>query len=270
MKNYIGLFLITLLISCNKDSIPTENLVSTITWEFTPISEYANSGEFGDIIEYYNEDNLITSKEYFLAPDEISISSYTYNNDGKLKIYEGEGQYIEYSNNNKLRMNKVVYDSSLKSLQYYQEYEYSNSKLTFRYHFSRDSFLVSTAQNFYSSNILDSTYHYFANDIDSMEGKVIYQYNENNNLTHESGWKWSIENQGFYKVSESFYEYENKKLTRTETSSDRDGFLRTIYKYFYDEFGRPNKQEIYYEDVYMGYYDIIYSSDKTDYEKPEL
>ncbi len=270
MKNYIGLFLITLLISCNKDSLPPENLVSTITWEFTPTSEYADSGEFGDIIEYYNEDNLITSKEYSLATDDIRVSSYTYNNDGKLKNYEGEGWDIEYSNENGLRMKKAAYDSSLKSLQYYQEYEYSNSKLIFKYHFSRDSFLVSTAQNFYSSNILDSTYHYFVNDIDSIEGKVIYQYDDNNNLTHESGWKWSVENQEFYKVSESIYKYEDNRLTRTETSSDRDGFLRTIYKYFYDDFGRPNKQEIYFEDVYMGYYDIIYSSDKTDYIKPEL
>lgn len=271
MKNSIRiLFVILLLTSCKKDSIPPENLVSTITWEFTQISEYADSGEFGDIIEYYNEDNLITSKENFLSTDEIRVSSYTYNNDGELKIYEGEGWYIEYYYENGLRMKKVAYDNSLKSLQYYQEYEYSNSKLIFKYHFSRDSFLVSTAKNFYTSNILDSTYHYFANDVDSIEGKVIYQYDDNNNLLEESGWKWSVENQQFYLVSKSYYEYENNRLTISETRTDDNELFGFIKKYFYDSEGRKNKIEIYYEDILLGYYDISYSSNNSDFVVPAL
>lgn len=268
MKNSIRiLFIIILFTSCEKDSISPENLISTITWKFTPISEYA---DFGDIIEYYNEDNLITSKELFFSTDEIRVSSYIYDKDGKLNIYKGEGSYIEYFYVNGLRVRKVAYDNSLNSLQYYQEYKYSSSKVIFKYHFSPDRFLVGTTQNYYTSNTLDSTYHYFVNDVDSIEGKVIYQYDERNNLTEVRGWKWSVENQEFYLVSKSFYEYENNRPTRTETRSERDSFLGTIYKYFYDDFGRLNKEEIYYEDVYMGYYDIIYSSDNTEYIKPEL
>jgi hypothetical protein len=86
----------------------------------------------------------------------------------------------------------------------------------------------------------------------------------------ESGWKWSVENQQFYLVSKSYYEYENNRLTRSETRTDDNELFGFINKYFYDSEGRKNKIEIYYEDILLGYYDISYSSNNSDFVVPAL
>jgi hypothetical protein len=274
MKNSTGiLFLIILLTTCKKDSIPPENLVSTITWEFTWLSDIPNNRFHDKYIEFYNEDNMITQKEeLYYSSGDIRNDYYEYDNNKNLVEFssDGQGLHTTYYYENGLRIKKEVFDISKKFFQYYRLFEYMNSMLHKTYHYNRDGILVSTTQNFYTSNLLDSTYHYFGNNLDSIEGKVTYHHDTSGNLIEENRWKWSVETQNFYPISKSIYEYTNGNLNRTETRTEENELFGFIYKYSYEDNGRKNRIEIYYEDQLLGYYDATYSSNNIEFIIPEL
>ncbi len=272
MKTIIKIFvLVFILSSCDNDELIEKSF--TITWEFTSISDFTSNRFEDKYIEFFNEDNLIIRKEeFYYSSGEIRNDYYKYDNSKNLIEYssDGQGLHAVYYYENGLRIKNEVFDISKKFFQYYKLFEYSNSILNKTYYYNRDSILVSTSQNFYTSILLDSTYHYFGNKLDSIEGKVIYHYDTSRNLIEENGWKWSLENQSFYPISKSFYEYENGNLTRTETRKEGNELFGFIYEYSYDDKGRKNKIEIYYEDQLLGYYDATYSSNNNEFIIPKL
>lgn len=265
------LIVIILLSSCEKDEPIDETTI--IIWEFTSTPNTPSNTFCDKSIEYYNSDNLITHREeFYYSSGEIRNDYYEYDNNKNLLEFssDGQGLHISYNYEDGLKAKKEVFDVSEKFLQYYKLFEYSNSMLYKTYHYSRDSILMSTTQNFYDSNVLDSIYHYFGNNLDSIEGKVTYHYDTSDNLIEKNGWKWSVETQSFYPISKSIYEYSKGNLIRTETRTEGNELFGYIYKYSYDDSGRKNRIEIYYEDHLLGYYDATYSSGNTNFIIPEL
>ncbi len=256
--------------SCKKDEFPTEISDSVVKKKFIASSSYADPMEFPDISEYYNADNFITKRELIFPSGEIRTEIYTYNDQLQLVTYEGNGSYVEYEYENNFLKKKVTRDDQLGSLQNYKEYEYSGSKLVKTGYFNRDSFQLSNSLYYYSANTLDSTYIYFRANTDSIEGKKIYQYDSNGHLTREYAWKWSHDDQNFYLVSTRFSEYQDNKLIRKEIRTEGNELFGFIDKFYYGEDGRLIKNEVYYEDIMLGYYDITYTTKNTEHNIPGI
>lgn len=265
---YQILMLALLLAACRKDE-PVNKPV-TVTWKLNTQSDYLKQREFDHQIEYYDENHRITHKEYYSA-DTVTTATYSYNNEGQLVAYNWElyGAY-RYSYENGLLLKKEYLDHELKFLQYSLVYEYTDEVLQKQYYYNRYGTLKSIIQNYYSSGNLDSTYHYFTVNPDSIEGKAIYTYDGNHHKLGESNWKWSNEKREFYPVSKISYEYENDQLTRIDARNGNNELLGLLYVYKYDDRGRKNRIEMYYYDQFLGSYDAAFSSNIDEYIIPEL
>lgn len=269
MKTILQILILTfILISCKKNELPNE--LSTVTWKLNSLIDGLNKREYEKIIEYYDDYNTITKKEYY-STDIVYTDTYKYNNEGQLIEFKGEltGSY-KYDYKNGLLVKKEFYDFEQKFLQYYDVFEYSNSVLEKKYHYNSNSILTSTLVYYYSSDKLDSIYHFYQNNLDSIEGKEVYIYDTSNNLIKTQGWKWSEQEQQFYPAGKDIYNCENKKRTRMEMRDENNELLGLIYDYKYDSKGRMYKIEIYSDDGLLGYYDATFSKDNYEYTIPEL
>lgn len=261
------LLLAVLLAGCIKEE-PDPQPIS-VTWKLNTQSDFLKEREFDRQIEYYNENHMITHKEYH-SVDTFSTATYVYNNDRQLVEYAWKlhGIYRYYYENG-LMHKKEYLDYELKSNQYTNIYEYPNADLHKKYFYDRYGTLRSTVLSYYSSGNLDSIYHFFEANLDSIEGKTIYTYDDNHHLLEENGWKWSYEKMEFYHVYKTSYEYKNNLLTRMETWMERNAFSYN-YQYYYDARGRKCKIEMYAKDQFLGSYDATYSSNVNEYIIPEL
>ncbi|MBW8334518.1 MAG: hypothetical protein K0M40_21055 [Prolixibacteraceae bacterium] len=269
MKSFLQILVLALIItSCKKSEL--SGGPSTVTWELNSSVDWVREREFDKIIEYYDENNMITHKEFYKAGN-LHTDTYKYDKDRQLIEFDGELKNIyKYYYENGLKVKREMYDNELISLQDYKVYEYSNSVLEKSYYFNRDSILKSTLLYYYSSNKLDSIYHYYLNNLDSIEGKEIYSYDANKNLVETNGWKWSKEEQKFYRLGKEIFNCKNNIRTRLEVRDSNNKILGLIYEYKYDFSGKMNKIEIYHVDGLVGYYNATFSSGNNKYIIPEL
>lgn len=269
MKTILQILILALILtSCEKDELPNE--LSTVTWKLNSLIDDLNKREYEKIIEYYDENNTITKKEYY-STDKVYTDTYTYNNEGQFIEFKGEliGSYKYYYKNG-LLIKKEFYDFEQKFLQYYDVFEYSNSVLFKKYHYNRESILTSTLVHYYSSTKLDSIYHYYQDNLDSIEGKQVFFYDTSNNLIKTQGWEWSEQEQLFYPAGKNIYNCENNKRTRLEMRDKNNELIGLIYDYRYDSKGRMYKIEISFDDGLLGYYDATFTSDNYEYIIPDL
>lgn len=268
MKAFLQILVLALIVTSCKKSELSEG-PSTVTWELNSSVDWVKERESDKIIEYYDDNNMITHKEYYNSGN-LHTDTYKYNKDRQLVEFNGElKETYKYYYENGLKVKRERYDFEKLFLQDYEVYEYSNSVLEKSYYFNRDGILKSTLLYYYSSNKLDSIYHYYLNNLDSIEGKEIYSYDANKNLVETNGWKWSKEEQKFYHVGKEIFNCENKKRTRLELRDRNNDLSGLIYEYKYDFSGKMNKIEIYYVDGLVGYYNATFSSSDNKYITPE-